>query len=156
MAKYDDASWHYEGEYPNDIPRANAATHIGMFLTWCIHNELISDEQIEDSYEDIQKVKNRSMTGAEFLMNNCDEKFTDDDLNTIGNKFAKAYYEDSKPTKFAKQYSSFLKDYATILNNSLMNVDLYRVENSWANYNLIKPLIDQRFIEWKQLLKKKM
>jgi len=28
------------------------------------------------------------MTGAEFLNNNCDEKFTDDDLSEIGNLFA--------------------------------------------------------------------
>jgi len=33
MAKYDDASWHYGGEYPENISEENASTHIGMFLT---------------------------------------------------------------------------------------------------------------------------
>ena len=32
--KYDDASWHYEGAYPADLPPEAGATHIGMFLAW--------------------------------------------------------------------------------------------------------------------------
>jgi hypothetical protein len=39
MAKYDDASWHYGGDYPEDLPNENVATHIGMFLQWCIEND---------------------------------------------------------------------------------------------------------------------
>jgi hypothetical protein len=77
MAKYDDSSWHYGGDYPDDLPQENASTHIGMFLTWCIDNNLLSEEQLEDSEEDISAVKNRELTGAEFLINNCDEKLTD-------------------------------------------------------------------------------
>ncbi|WP_262497415.1 DUF7832 domain-containing protein [Pedobacter caeni] len=30
MAKYDDASWHYGGDFPKDLPQINGATHIGM------------------------------------------------------------------------------------------------------------------------------
>ena len=30
MAKYDDASWHYGGDFPDDLPEENGATHIGM------------------------------------------------------------------------------------------------------------------------------
>jgi hypothetical protein len=33
--KYDDALWHYEGDYPKKLPNENAAIHIGMFITWC-------------------------------------------------------------------------------------------------------------------------
>ena len=101
MAKYDDASWHYGGDFPDDLPEENGATHIGMFLTWCIDNDLLSEEQIEDSEDEIESVKNRKMTGAEFLIDICDEKFTDYDLNDIGNEFATDYYEDG--TKFSKK-----------------------------------------------------
>lgn len=63
MAKYDDASWHYGGDFPDE----NGATHIGMFITWCINNNLISDFQIEESLEDIEKVKQKELTGGRFF-----------------------------------------------------------------------------------------
>jgi hypothetical protein len=135
MAKYDDASWHYAGNYPKELPKENASTHIGMFLTWCIDNDLISADHIADSNDDIEGVKNRRLTGAQFLINNCDEKFTDLDLNKIGSKFAKDYYSLSKKTKFISNYADYLDDYAKILNHPSTEIDLYEVENSWENYD---------------------
>ena len=155
MAKYDDASWHYNGDFPDNLPTENGATHIGMFLTWCIDNDLLSREQTEDNKEDIENVKNRIMTGAKFLIVNCDEKLTDYDLNSIGNKFASAYYEYNKKTKFSEFYANYIDDYSGILNNSSIEKDLYEIENSWINYKLLKPIIDQRFIEWKEFKSKK-
>jgi hypothetical protein len=32
--KYDDASWHYGGDFPADLPREAGSTHIAMFLAW--------------------------------------------------------------------------------------------------------------------------
>ncbi|MDN3694377.1 hypothetical protein QWZ06_19865 [Chryseobacterium tructae] len=55
MSKYDDASWHYGGEFPEGLPQKNGATHTGMFLNWCINNDLISDELKEDNEEEIEK-----------------------------------------------------------------------------------------------------
>lgn len=158
MAKYDDASWHYGGDYPEDLPEKNGATHIGMFLTWCIDNDLLSEEQIEDSENEIESVRNREITGAEFLIDICDEKFTDYDLNDIGNEFATDYYEDG--TKFSKKYKNYFGDYAEIFDikvtdNNLDQDSLYRIENSWTNYDLIKSRIDQRFSEWKEFKAKK-
>jgi hypothetical protein len=148
MAKYDDASWHYGGNYPKDLPPANAATHIGMFLTWCIDRDLLSEEQNDDFEEDIQKVKNRTLTGAEFLMSVCDEKFTTGDLAQLGNDFAKAYYARKEKTAAAK-YASYFEDYEQVFGKTDGAFELYRVANTWENYNLLKPLIDQRFEEWK-------
>lgn len=154
MTKYDDASWHYEGNYPENLPAENAATHIGVFLAWCINNDLLSEEQLEDNSEDIKLVKSRKMTGAEYLINNCDGKLLDEDLNKVGNKFVKAYYEYAKPTKFAKSYANYLADYSKTLSNDVEN-DVYTVENTWENYDLLRPLIDQRFEEWQAFSVKK-
>ena len=33
--KYDDASWHYGGNFPKGLSRKNGATHIAFFLVWC-------------------------------------------------------------------------------------------------------------------------
>ena len=155
MAKYDDASWHYGGNYPQDLPNENATTHIGMFLTWCIDNDLISDFQLEEAGADIEKIKNRTSTGADFLITYCDEKFTDEDLNDLGNEFASDYYNDG--TEFAKQYSSYLNDYSIFFDekakaDNRSYPSLYHIENSWNNYNLIKPVIDNRFAEWKRFI----
>ncbi len=54
MSKYDDASWHYGGDFPKELPEKNSATHTGMFLNWCIHKGLISDELREDSADEIE------------------------------------------------------------------------------------------------------
>lgn len=153
MAKYDDASWHYEGDFPNDVPKENGATHIGMFLTWCIDNDLISEFQLEESEVDIEKVKNRKLTGTEFLIANCDEKFTDEDLNNLGNKFAKDYYEDE--TKFGKKFGNYSNDYASAFNQKAEQCGFeyetfYHIENTFENYDIIKPIIDKRFEEWKK------
>ncbi|MBB5638026.1 hypothetical protein HDF26_001397 [Pedobacter cryoconitis] len=158
MKKYDDASWHYEGDFPPDLPKINGATHIGIFLTWFIENGLLSQEQIKDGEEDIKSVKNRTLTGSEYLMHNCDGKLTSNDLSKIGNEFAKAYYEDG--TKFAKAYKDYVGDYAQLLNirvvNNLLDQDaLYRIGNSWSNYDLLKVRIDERFEQWKEFKKKK-
>lgn len=94
MSKYDDASWHYGGDFPEGLPEKNGATHTGMFLNWCINNDLISDDLKEDGKEEIEKLKQREITGAEFIMDSCDGKFSEYDLNDLGNRFAKDYYAD--------------------------------------------------------------
>lgn len=152
MAKYDDASWHYGGDFPGDLPEENGATHIGMFLAWCIHNDLISEFQIEESNEDIEKVKNLELTGAEFLIKNCDEKFTDEDLNDLGNEFAKDYYV--YETDFGKKFASYVADYAATFEQNAEKIGheyktLYHIENTFENYQILKTVIDKRFEEWK-------
>lgn len=157
MAKYDDASWHYGGDFPDDLPEENGATHIGMILNWCIDNDLISEFQIEESGEDVQKVKNRELTGAEFLIDNCDEKFTDEDLNDLGNEFAEDYFKEE--TEFGKKYANYIDDYCATFDQDaekkgIEYETLYHIENTFENYQILKPVIDNRFEEWKKYRKK--
>ncbi len=156
MKKYDDASWHYEGDYPKNIPTENAAIHIGMFLAWCILNELISEDLKEA--EDIERVKSGYMTGAQFLIDDCDEKFLDEDLSELGQKFANDYYEHN--TKFANQFGYYVQDFCDIFNkktetNGFEYESVYHVEDSWENYNLLASKIDERFKQWSEFQKKK-
>ena len=62
MSKYDDASWHYGGDFPEELPEKNGATHTGMFLNWCIQHDLISDELKEDSADEIETVSYTHLT----------------------------------------------------------------------------------------------
>jgi hypothetical protein len=150
MAKYDDASWHYLGEFPKNLPKINGATHIGIFLEWCIQNDLMSEEQIEDFYEDILKVKESKMSGVDYLINNCDEVFSDNDLNYIGNSFTNDYYEGD--SEFSKSYSDYKSDYCQLLDTN-DNETIYHIENTPKNRLLMKNTIDKRFIEWNTFIK---
>jgi len=33
--KYDDASWHYGGDFPIGSPEEYGGTHIALFMKWC-------------------------------------------------------------------------------------------------------------------------
>jgi hypothetical protein len=152
MTKYDDASWHYGGDYPKDLPKENAATHIGMFLAWCINNDLISDELKKDAKEDVNNVKSHKMTGSEFLIKVCDGKFIDNDLSEIGQEFTNDYYENK--SKFARKFGDYIGDFCNVFTekaekNGFEYETLYHVEDTWENYDLMAQKIDECFAKWK-------
>ena len=149
--KYDDASWHYEGDYPSDLTEIHASTHIGMFVQWCIENDLISTFLQQEFPHGIEQVKSNTLTGAAFLHHHCDGKFTDEDLNALGNAFAADYYNESD---FGEDVANYIDDYLDVFDENAENKGwvyetLYHIEDTPANYQLLKPVIDERFQQWK-------
>jgi len=136
MGSYDRMDWHYGGDFPENLPEENGATHIGMYLTWIIENGLIGDLHREEDAEYIQNVIDRKSTGRDFFIDMCDGKFWEDDLNEEGNNFTKYYYD-----KF------YLTDYESVLGQNTES--LYEIENSWENYGKLRPILDKRYKEWK-------
>ena len=136
--KYDDASWHYGGDFPSDLPPKAGATHIGMFLAWAILNNLAGEFMLEEFAQDISRLKHREITGTQFLIENCDEKLTVDELNEKGNAFAKYYFD-----------GHYLTDYENTIGKDLPS--LYHVEDTWENFDKLKERIDKRFAYWSQL-----
>ena len=62
--------------------------------------------------------------------------------------------------KMEQKHKNYFGDYAEIfdikvIDNNLDQDSLYRIENSWTNYDLIKSRIDKRFSEWKEFKAKK-
>jgi hypothetical protein len=142
MASIDRMDWHYGGDFPRNLPQENGGTHIGMFLTWIIENDLIGELHRDDSQEAIQKVINRQITGRDFLVEQCDEKLWEDDLNEEGYAFTQHYYRfESLDGK-----KSYIEDYLDTLGDNAESI--YEVENSWSNYDMLKPIIDKRYKEW--------
>jgi hypothetical protein len=138
--KYDDASWHYGGNFPKHLPKKADATHIGMFLAWMLLNGFASDELTEDSVEDIAAVRSRLLTGAQFLMRILDEKLTDDDFNDEGNAFANAYY-------IGKDNDSrYVDDYFEIF--GVDETSIYGVRDTWENYDKLSTRMNDRFSTW--------
>ena len=146
--KYDDASWHVEGDYPTDLPQANAATHIGMFLKWCIGQDLCSGFLLEESEDEIKKVREGSMTGAQFLRL-WDEVLIDEMLSETGNLFAQDYYGGDSP--FAKKHNDYVSDYEDVFCKKAKGdgyASVYHVEDTDANYARLASKIDERFGQW--------
>lgn len=138
--KYDDASWHYGGDFPKDLPRQAGATHIGMFLAWMLLNGFAGDELAEEAEEDIAALRDRSITGARFLVRVLDEKLTDEDFSDEGNAFAIAYYQGEEDD------SRYVDDYFEVFD--VDESSLYGVPDTWENYDRLSGRISQRFSDW--------
>ena len=137
---YDRADWHYGGDFPKDLPPEAGGTHIGIFLAWAILRGLEGEVHRDDSAESLQAVRDRRLTGRDFLMKECDEKFVDEDLSEEGNAFTEAYFQKEGP-------GGYLADYEDVLGGHLPS--LYHVEDTWANFDRLAPVLDKRFAEWK-------
>ena len=139
--KYDDASWHYGGDFPDDLPDEAGATHIAMFLAWAVLNGRAGELHLEDSGPELEALRARSMTPVEFFLRMCDGKLTDEDFDEEGNAFAAAYFS-------RRESPCWLGDYELMVGQDLPS--LYHVENSWQTYDLLAPFLDRRFAEWRE------
>jgi len=142
--KYDDASWHYGGDFPENLPSGAGATHIGMFVAWAVTSGLAGAIHTEDFPDLLQNLIDRSVMPAAWFISACDEKFTDEDLSAEGNAFATVYYLDSEPRDGSAP--DYLADYADVFHEY---EDTYRVPDDWASFDRLKPTLDQRLAEWR-------
>jgi hypothetical protein len=141
---YDRADWHYDGDYPPGLPSEAGGTHIGMFIAWAIITGLEGELHKEESADAFQAVRERRITGREFLFSRCDQKFTDEDLNEEGSAFARWYYSG---------YGPYIDDYEKTL---AVNVpSTYHVKDTWENFDKLKPVIDRRFEAWRRSMERR-
>jgi hypothetical protein len=137
--KYDDASWHYGGDFPKELPDSAGATHIGMFLAWALLSGLAGEMHTTEFPEGLEKLQSRTVTPGQFLLEFCDEKFTDEDLNEEGNAFTAEYFEKT---------GEYLNDYEKVLLHKLPSA--YHVPDTWTSFDKLKPILDQRFNAWRR------
>jgi len=134
--KYDDAEWHYDGDFPEDAPMDNAYAHIGFFYVWAVEEGLEGDFARQHFKWALIATKLR-LTSPIKLVKHNDDKLTSDLLNDEGNAFAIVYYKDNE--------NGYLPDFIAEFSDH----DVYRVKPTWKNYDRIKPVIDRRYAEWK-------
>jgi hypothetical protein len=134
--------WHYGGQFPRGLDSLCGGTHIGMFLAWIILHNLIGEEHLTDSIEELVAVRERRMTGRDFLVQQCDEKFWDSDLNDEGLRFTRAYYVGED-----KSLAGYSRDYERMLAFALPSA--YHVQDTWENYDRLAPAIDSAYRHWK-------
>lgn len=143
--KYDDASWHSDGDFPPDLRERAGATHIAMFVSWAMLNGLAGDLHTSEFPDDLAKLSAREVTPVEWFLSVCDGKFTDEDLNDEGNRFTKAYY--AGEAGLHTTAGSYLADYDDTFSSS---ETLYHVPDGWGTLTTIGPIIAKRFSEWRR------
>ena len=138
--KYDDASWHAGGNFPDDLPPEAGVTHIGLFASWCMLNGLSGDLHLVEFSDDLQRLRQRQVTPGTWFAAVCDGKFVDEDLNNEGNGFAEYYYGDTEPNYFS--------DLESAIGDRLPTP--YHLPDTWDVYDQLAPLLRFRFDTWKQ------
>lgn len=128
--EYDDASWHFNGNFPENTPDEYGGTHIALFMKWCFIQGWASELHTEDEPAEVQRVVNGEMSATEFLFDYCDGKLTDEDFSDEGNKFAEIYYGDN---------GRYLSDYAENFGDLL-----YVASESDHDFEKFSKMIDQR------------
>lgn len=134
---YDKAKYHYEGDFPKDLPAYQAYIHTGMFLGWIVDNELYSDLFRTESEKLIAAFKARKISGPQ-LYQEWDGTLSSEMLSKKGNQFARGYFDFEK--------GGYLKDYWQHLAQHFLTV--YHVEDSWENYEKIREAIDLAYQAW--------
>jgi hypothetical protein len=137
---YDKAKWHYQGNFPADLDSYQGFVHTGMFLGWLIENKLLNEGFIEDFSEEIRSFGRRERTGSRIFMDCCDGVLLLNDLSETGNRFALTYFELGN--------GQYMDDYERTLAADLPSA--YHVADTWANYEILKPVLNDRFYDWKK------
>lgn len=143
--KYDDASWHSGGEFPEDLPQSAGATHIAMFAAWAALHGLIGSLHRTDLAEELKRLEQRRATPAIWFRTACDGKLTNEDLNDEGNAFARDYYMNIVDGE--QIFGPYYSDYETEFSEAK---SLYHVEDSWKTYERLDSVLSARFAEWKK------
>ncbi|MCG7409583.1 hypothetical protein MH117_19440 [Paenibacillus sp. ACRRX] len=132
----DKAKWHYEGEFPQDLTRDAAYTATGMFITWIINNNWFTEDIEQEFHAEIEQVKKRQLMGAEFYRKCLDGVFSTQELSDEIIPFVNEYLDIQNDIYTAEDYVQTLQgDEPTF----------YHIANTWENYDLIEPVIEQRF-----------
>lgn len=135
---YDRADWHYQGDYPDDLPPQNGGTHIGIFFAWLVNHNMESESMRIAFSDELDAIRERTLSGREFLAKLRDGELSGDDLNETANAFARSYYDSDQ----------YFKDYAELLAGDLPS--LYHVDDTWNNYDRMAECIDGRYAAWQK------
>jgi len=110
-----------------------AGNHIAYFITWLIRREMLSDLHAENS-EDIETVKSREMTGAQYAELNCDWVLAREDLSEKVKPFVDAYYR-----------QQYIEDYTFTLDRPALSGVF-----SWAEYDRVEYVLDRAYRYFKR------
>ena len=143
--RYDDASWHYGGDFPPDLPSSAGSTHIAMFVAWAVLHGLASNHRLAERGRDLARLRARTEGPVAWFQAACDEQFTNDALSEQGNAFARTYYGSDGALNTGA--GGFLDDYARCLPDL---PTLYHAPADWSTYDRVAPVLSRRLRIWRR------
>jgi hypothetical protein len=132
MGMIDKIDWHLNEALTHP---EMGGVHIGFYFNWIVDHDMYGELHEDEFLENIQEVKDKEITGLEYIIDICDEKFWDEDLNEEGLNFTEFYYE------------TYLDDFATYCKDHKESI--YTPEKYWFHYEQISKMISKRFEDWK-------
>ncbi|PYS67377.1 MAG: hypothetical protein DMF69_23235 [Acidobacteria bacterium] len=133
------ATYHLDGAFPDELEIGQSYVHTGMFLGWISDHDLYSEFFGQEFYVLIAAFKARNLTGAK-VFEACHGVLTDEMLSVEGNKFAQDYFDFDR--------DKYQEDYNDLLCKELPS--MYHVADTWPNYEMVKHMIDKRYLDWKR------
>ena len=134
---YDDATFHYKGNWPDNLEKKQAYVHTGLYLYWLIKNNLTGSAFNEMYRYQIEDCLNKIMTGPQLFML-MGGIFRSDILTDKGKEFTEYY--------FSLDSGNYMYDYEFAL--ARYEISPYHVSDTWANYEKLSRYIDQRYASW--------
>lgn len=146
---YDHILFHTEEDYPADLPREAAATHIGMYWQWAAMQGLTNPiwQTAPETAADFAAMLNGSFSGAQFLLKHMDGALTPDDFSPQGQRFTAFYYDDED-----EGYGAFMEDYVQTFDTPALG-GLYRVADAPDNFAKILPVFQTAYTRWQNSLR---
>ena len=91
----DRIDWHWDSitdAVSDDEHWERAGAHIGYYIEWAFRKGFENPE-IHGSSDEIEEIFDSGVNGVHFLIDYCDTKFWDDDLNEEGQRFTSFAYD---------------------------------------------------------------
>ncbi len=142
---YDKTAYHEEAVAKLKLPAEHAENQTLFFLRWLIENNLMREWYMKAAADTLEECRTGKATIRD-VYHQMASAIVSDMLTPEGEEFVKNYYFVAKVRAVG-----YPRDFATVLQGNLPSS--YHVQYNEENYRLIKPILDQRFHDWKQLPK---
>ncbi len=142
---YDHITYHTEEHWPADLPKSQAAHHMGYYYAWAVSQHLHSEAAAR--LPQFAALQNGSLTGAEFILQQLNGGLDDTCFNDLGNRFTAFYYADEHDG-----YGHFMADYFTALGLE-SEAEFYRVPLLPEHQQTLNAVFQVAFEQWQNSLK---
>jgi hypothetical protein len=142
---FDKAKWHVNDAFPKELNQYQSYVHTGLYVAWLVDNNFYEEDFKSENDEAVLKHLKRQTSPVKFYELQLDGVFDAEGLTQEAIKFTSHYFD--------FENGKYLEDYFSILDPNDELPSLFHVEDSWENFEKLKPVLNERLREWRQLEK---